>query len=285
MAKAIKGPPKITLTKRVKEEGAFAAMGIELSKELPTYSVPMDLISLNEWNSNEMSDAMFNRLVKEMEETGMVAAIQIAPSEGRRFRVVGGEHRFRGAQALGWEKIPCHILMDGKFADEDLQKLLSVRLNVIHGKMNPEKFKRLYEDVAKRYGKEQLQALFGFTESDAWQKLTKGVVDSVAASGIGGSALSAELRKRTKTVRTVDGLGNLLNKLFKKYGSDVEHGFMVFSYGGKEHIFIIASERMAAAIESVKDVCRNRDTDINDILAKVFEEIPGRIGELTKQCH
>lgn len=279
-----KGPPRFVPEKEdVRSD--LKALGIEMSKSLPTYSVPIDLISPDPDNPNEMDDKTFNRLVEEMEQTGMVSAIQITPSEGGRFKIIGGEHRWQGAKSLGWERIDCHILMDGKFADEDLQKLLRVRLNVIHGKMNPDKFRKLYEDVSKRYGKEQLQALFGFTETDAWSKLTKGVIEAVEATGVGGAKLSAELRKKTKGVKTVDGLGSLLNKLFKKYGSDVEHGFMVFSYGGKEHIFIVANERMAKAIDNVKDVCRNRDVDINSILAQVFEDIPGRMGDLVEKCH
>lgn len=280
MAKS-SGPPKV---KRRSSEPSSAllsdelrVLGVTLSKSLPTYDIPIDLVAPNNFNANEMNDPTFNRLVQEMEETGMIDPIQVVPAVGGKFVIIGGEHRWAGARSLGYETIPCHILTDEKFLDEKLQKLLSVRLNVIKGKMNPEKFTALYEEMAKEYGTEQLQALFGFTESDAWKKLVKGAEDALTKTGVGGPALAAEMKRRSKKVKTVDGLSSVLNSLFKKYGNDLENNFMVFVFGGKEHLYVIADGRVQSALEEIKEACREGGLDINEVLAPAIEDAAERI--------
>lgn len=257
----------------------LAKLGVEMSKELPTFDVPIELIEPNDWNPNEMEDETFNRLVEEMDETGIITPIQIVPSEGGKFRIIGGEHRWAGAKSLGLTSIPANILTDDKFVDEDLQKLLTVRLNVIQGKMNPDKFITMYQDVAERYGTEQLQALFGFTETDAWNKLTKGLQKAVKETGIGGSGLLAELEKKTKKIRTVDGLGSVLKNIFKKYGSDLTNSFMVFTYGGKQHLYITASEETMASMVKITEHCRETDKDVNDVISSFLKEAADTISK------
>lgn len=254
-------------------------LGIKLSESLPTYDVPIDLIEPNSWNVNEMDDKTFNRLVQELEETGFIDPIQIAPKEGGKFAIIGGEHRFHGARTLGHENVPCNILLDEKFADQDLRKLLSVRLNVIKGATNPEKFTKLYEEMSQKYGAGQLQALFGYTQTDAWNKLTKGVEDALESAGIGTQALRDELKKKSKKIRTVDGLGSVLKKLFKKYGSDLKHSFMVFTYEGKDHLYVVTNDATIAALEHIKGYCREEDVDINEIIGTALQAVVSQITE------
>lgn len=248
-------------------------LGVELSKSLPTYDVPIDLITASGWNPNEMDDKTFNRLVQEMEETGFIDPIQIIPAKGERFVILGGEHRWHGAKTLGWKTVPCNILMDKRFLDPSLQKLIGVRLNVIKGKLNPDKFIALKEEMVKVYGEEQLEALFGFTSTDAWNKLTGGVVKAMEATGVGGKKMAKELKKKSKEISTVDGLGIIINKLFKKYGGDLAQNFMVFTFGGKEHLYIVANEKMMKSLEKAKALCRKKKLDINDVIAPAIENL------------
>lgn len=251
---------------------------LALSESLPTYDVPVSLIQPNDFNPNEMDDVTFNRLVEEMETTGMISAIQIAPSDGGKFRIIGGEHRWFGAKTLGWDVIPCNILTDEKFMDEDLQKLITVRLNVIQGKMNPEKFTRLYEDVVDKYGADQLQSLFGFTSSDAWSKLTKGVQQAVKSSGIAMNAeMEKELKEKTNKVKSVDGLSAVIKSLFKKYGQDLQHSFMIFVHGGKHHLYVTMSDGVYDDVSSIVDFCRENEVDINDVLSGAISDALSRL--------
>jgi hypothetical protein len=254
-------------------------LGIRLSSELPTYDVPIDMIEPNNWNPNVMDDPMFDRLVQEMEESGVISPIQIVPSEGGRFRIIGGEHRWAGARTLGKETIPCNVLLDEKFVgDSDLQKFLTVRLNKISGDIDIKKMIKLKTDLAKKYGDKQLRMLFGYTRQDAWNKLVTGLEDAIDKTGISNPKLKSELKKKARKTKTVDGLAKVLKNLFKKYGSDLKYSFMVFSFGGKNHLYIIANEETQKALEKVKSICEKRGLDINDVIGPAIQSIPSGYG-------
>jgi len=245
-------------------------LGIRLSEQLPTYDVPIDLISPNDWNINDMNDSTFNRLVKEIEDNGVIQPIQIIPCEGGKFKIISGEHRWHAVRMLSCKTIPCNILTDDRFIDIDLQKFLTIRMNAIHGEPVPEKFVSLYEEMANKYGKEQLQALFGYVSSDAWKKLTSSVEKELKRAGLASKDLLDEFKKRTSKTKNIDGLGKILTDLFSEYGSDLKHSFMFFNYGGKNHLYVIMDSKMEKKIKEITDGCRENGTDINDILCKVI---------------
>jgi hypothetical protein len=245
-------------------------LGIKLSKTLPTYDVPLDLIDPNVQNPNRMDDESFNRLVEEIEETGLIDPIQLAPKEGGRFEIIGGEHRFRGCVCLGWKVIPANILLGEHFENQDVRDLLLVRMNMIRGDLDRESFMRLYEDKANKYGKEQLQFLFGITKTSKWKALTKGIVNAAAASGA-PAPLVAELRRRTRKMGTTDDLQRVMTDVYKKHKEDLSHSFVVFALRGKSHIYIKASPKVEAALEEVVEWCRRNDRSINEVVGPLLE--------------
>lgn len=222
----------------------------ELKKELFEYregesmtmaSLPIDDIEPNPWNPNEMDDETFNRLADELEEVGFIDPIQVVPWEGK-YRILGGEHRWRAAKILGYENVPAVILMDERWQDEDLQKFVTVRLNALHGKVNPMKFMELYEDVRQRHDSQDLQSLFAVTDEQAWGEYLAEVRKQLKASGANKKELD-QFDKAAKELKTVDDLSNLINKIFTEHGDQLESNFMVFTFGGKEHLYCKISRR------------------------------------------
>jgi len=186
--------------------------------DLPIFDVPIDLLIPRHDNANEMDDSTFNRLVEEISEVGFLVPLQIAPALGNKFSIIGGRQRWDAARTLGYEKVPC-VMVE---LEEDLQLLVSVRLNVIHGNLNPDKFRKLYDQAVKKYGKEQLKELFGFTDSDAWNKLIGDVASSLKESGIPAETVQ-KIAKKARKVRSVDGLGKILRKFFEHHGDDLKY--------------------------------------------------------------
>jgi len=246
-------------------------MGLKLSKTLPTYDVPVDLIEPDPDNPNFMNDEAFNQLVMEMEENGCIVPIQLAPYPGKKFRLVGGEHRWRGAKTLGWKTIPANIIME--LVDDDLRSFLVVRLNVLSGKIDPEKFAKLYTEKAKRYGHDQLKVLFGYTDTGAWNKLTSGMVKAIVSSDVGGrgrsSSIAKELEKRAKGVKTADGLARVVSDLMQNH----------FSHGGKKLFHIAMSERLANFLEELMKISEGKGRPAVDVLSDAIEEYLKKGGE------
>ena len=86
---------------------------------------------------------------------------------------MGGAHRFNAAVILGFQKIPAFVLEDEKFQDVDMQKFLTMRLNMLHGKMTPNKFKALYEDLMKRYDDESIRQEMALVDKGEFEELKK----------------------------------------------------------------------------------------------------------------
>lgn len=227
----------------------------------------------NGWNPQVMSDKEFNALAESMQE-GMIDPIQVVPlendSNGKQYVILGGEHRFKVAETLGWETIPAIVLTAEKFQDEDLQKFITLRMNVIHGKINPEKFRDMYEQMVERYDHESLQNLMGFTDSDAFDKLVGGVKDGLKAAGL-PSEMIEEFSEVVEEMKTVDDLSNILNRLFTKYGDTLKYNFMVFAYGGKEHIYVRCDKKLYKTVKGLMGEVLDKQISITDVMNDLFE--------------
>lgn len=81
-------------------------------ERLQVVYLPITALIPNTWNPNRQSDHDFELLLKSMEEDGFdqpVLALQ--QREDGKHIIIDGEHRWRGAQALGLKEIPA-VLVD-----------------------------------------------------------------------------------------------------------------------------------------------------------------------------
>lgn len=248
----------------------------DLTHASDVFLVPIDKCVPNDWNPNEMTRAAFDRLVKEIKETGMINPIHVVPVEDGTYRIIGGEHRWRAARALGHETIECKVLTEERFQDEDLQKFINMRQNMLRGEMNPEKFARLYEDMARRYSNDALRDLMAVTDEDEWRYYVDGVEGGLESAGLPKDMVN-EFKERVQEVNTVDDLGRVLNDLFSHHGDDLQWSFMVFTFGGREHYYIKMNDRMMDAMHRLSAFCRENDMDINLPLVFAIEDLGERL--------
>lgn len=213
------------------------------------------------WNPNEMTDAQFAALVSGISRSGMIAPVQVVPhidGEGDPcYRIIGGEHRWRAMKVLGYKSVPCVILdskrPDGEdWSNEDFQKFETVRLNVVHGNTNPEKFMALYLEVADKHHGADLQDEFGFTDDDAWEALVGQVIEGSASAlpKDAHKAVKDAVQKLTGKQKTVEALSKIVQGIIDEYGSTVEDRFVYFDLGGKKHLHISVRDKTFAMLES-----------------------------------
>lgn len=256
--------------------------------------LPLDSLQGAEWNPQEMSDPEFNLLCQELGQTGQIDPIQVVPlaalpGQAQTYRIIGGHQRTAAAKVLGWDKIACVVLAGAKFQDEDLQKFLTVRLNILRGKLNPEKFVKLYQEMSAKYGEDSLADLMGFSDQEALKKLVGNVGQALKDTGL-DKALADKFNKAAKEVKTVDELSMVLNQLFSEYGSTVDQNFMVFVFGGKKHLYVSASLTLWKLVEQLTDYATLSGTDINAPLFLALSEfakvarIEDKIAEIRKKA-
>jgi hypothetical protein len=233
--------------------------------------VDINKIEANSWNPQEMSKIEFERLKKEIAEVGFIVPIQVVPLENGNFRILGGEHRWSAAKEIGMTEIPCSILLGPKWEDEDLSKFVTVRLNLISGKLDPVKFATLYDEMAQKYGQEALSELMGFTDAKAMAKVLGGVkkeLKKVLPKSMHGAVDAA-----TKEAKSINDLGNIVQMLFSKYGDTVNQSFMIFTYGTQEHLYLSMSPEVKTSMDTVVEFCRTTGQDLNTVLGPSLEAL------------
>lgn len=256
-------------------------------KQYEIKEIQMDLIDPNPWNPNEQDDKTFDILVEEMDTegagVGYIDLIQVVPQTDAwgvagRYRIIGGEHRWRGLRVLGHESVECVVLVDPKWEDEDLQKFVTMRLNALKGKLNPKKFMALYEDLADRYAAEDMQRHMAVVDDDEWKSMTKDVRKQLEAA-LDGAGADDEKKKKAledfdkvaKEVKTVDDLSNILNKIFTEYGDTLDLNFMWFSFGGKKHLHISMQASDWKLAEQIVEKSKEKQRPIDEIFVEMMK--------------
>ena len=233
----------------------------------------LGLIDHNEWNPNEMKEREFERLMREISESGMIAPIQVVPMTDGRYRIIGGAHRFQVCQLLEYESIPAVVLTDEKWQDEGLQKLETVRLNMIKGGLNAEKMIDLYNDVSEQYGDEAMADLLGFTDERALAKIIGDVKRSMKDAGLPDEAidqLDHEADKIKDSSKFLDRLGDILERIYSTYGHTVDNRFIYFDWGGKKHLYVEVKgptfKRVQKVMDRVSELGLNADTFFRELM-------------------
>lgn len=237
--------------------------------------LPLDAIAANDWNPQDQDEAVFSRLVDEITEVGFIDPLEVVPLSDGTYRILGGEHRWKAARAAGLHEVPCIVLTEAKWKDEDLQKFTTVRLNVLKGSLNPEKFLSLYNEMVGKYGKDAIQSMMGFTDAHAFQKILGGVKKGMKK--VLPKEMQDEFDKQSAEAKTVADLSRILNALFAKYGDTVNQSFMVFTYGKQEHIYVAMDKPMRMAMDKVMSYCKTTGEDINLVMAPVANEFAKKL--------
>lgn len=244
--------------------------------------IDITLVIPNEWNPNTMNDVTFNRLVEEVKEVGFLDPIQVVEMDDGTYRILGGEHRYHAAKVLGWQRIQAVVLSGEKWKDVDLQKFVTVRLNVLRGKVNPDRMVKLYDEMAEKYGSDALQGMMAFTDQDAWDKMIKGIGRALRDSLPG--VLGDKFDEAKQEIKTVEDLSNVLNNLFTNYGNTLDKNFMVFTYGGKEHIYVVMDGEMKKSMKKIRDSAMDTNSDMTVLLGPAIQQVAKGLPELTARA-
>jgi len=234
--------------------------------------INIDSIRPNEWNPNKEDEETFNLLVESINNDGFIDPIQIiaTPDDITPYRIIGGEHRYTACKTLGWLSIPAIILKD---FDLDKQKLLTVRMNVLKGKLNPIKLSNMITELATKYGaegKSKMIAELGITQKAAERLKIDAIFDG-ALQGL-PEEIKEKVKKAREEVKTIDDLSVVLNKMFKEFGSTVPHHYMFFTYGGKKHIMIQCDKKTFELSSEVIKVANQQGISADKILFKLLND-------------
>jgi len=240
--------------------------------------LPIHLLVPNEENPNEMSDAEFNMLCDNIEKMGITDPILVRPHPDKEgmYRIVGGHHRVEVAKLFGYKELPCTVIGDTEFTEDD-ERFQMVRHNIIHGKMNANKFMNLYKKLDKKHAADVAAELFGFADQDEFKRLVKETGDSLPVE------LKEKFKEGAKEVKTIDQLATLLNKIFSEHGDTLPYGYMIFDYDGKESVWLRLQKDQLKHMQTFATQCVVRQVTLDHVIAKLLE-LAQDLPELMEEC-
>ena len=241
---------------------------IEKTKSLTRQNLNINLLVPQEVNPNAMGDREFNLLCDNLSRVGFIDPVFVRPLEGGKYRIIGGYHRWKAAEVLGFEEVPCTIVSDPDF-DGDLEKFQIVRMNMIRGKLSPEKFLKLYESLSSKYEDELLADSFGFADEEQFTKMVKQMSKSLPKE------MQAQFTEAAKDMKTIDGLTKLLNSMFNKYGDTLPYGYMMVDFGGKDSVWLRMSTSDMGCFTAVAQKCVDRKRSVDSLFRLFMQSIAG----------
>jgi hypothetical protein len=234
------------------------------TQALQRVDLPIELLDPNPDNPNTMSEAEFNMLYDNFERVGFVDAVFVRKMPTGRYMIIGGHHRVEVAKLQEFTKVPCTIIDDPDF-DDDQAAFQTVRMNVIRGKMTPDKFLKMYQGLSSKYATEILKEAFGFTDDQEFKRLLRQV-----EAGIPQDMLPA-FKKAAKNVKDIDGLSKILNSMFAKYGHTLEYGYMMLDYGGRESVWLRIEKQTYSSVLEIGELCRSNERSMDSIIGGVLQ--------------
>jgi len=254
--------------------------------------VPLAKLRKNAANPNEMTDEEFNALCDSLSTEGWVSpctlvpgwdGVDFAPEDAEPaaepdrdpdwFEIVGGHHRADAAGVLDMETVGGWVLDPVQFS-QDRRDTNLVKLNIIHGQLNPVKFSQLYDRLRKRYDGDVLKVMMGFTGEDAFQKIYRETRAGLPPD------LQKALDASKAEIRTIDDLSTVLNKLFNEFGETLDSNYMVFSWGTREVFWVRADPGLWKVLSKVREVVDERHYDMSVVATAALNGWAKAIDEL-----
>jgi len=229
---------------------------------LEVVDIPVEDLLADEDNPNEMNEATFDLLIEEIREQGFDEPIQVRkhPTVPGKYQIGGGHHRVKAATVLGMQTVPAVIK---NWTDRE-QKVALVKRNALRGDMNKTKLARLYTDLAKG-AKDvvQLQRELGFSDPKKLDLMMDAASKSMTPKQ------KKKLADAKESIKTLDDLSSVLNRIFKESGSEIDKGYMVFSFGGKDHHYFQIDAETQDALLRIKSQCERTGESYVDTLQSI----------------
>jgi ParB/RepB/Spo0J family partition protein len=127
-------------------------MSIVRESTLKVVDLPVDRLRPNPWNPNRVPPELFAKLREYIRREGFVEPLVVRPAEPGHYEILGGEHRWRVAQELGYGTVPCAVVE----LDDRRAKILSVNLNELKGQSLPHLLAELVHDLSRDLSIEDL---------------------------------------------------------------------------------------------------------------------------------
>lgn len=226
--------------------------------------LPIEDLLPDEDNPNQMDEATFDALIEEIQDQGFDEPVHVRPHPtlNNKWQIGSGHHRTKAAMVIGMTEVPA-VIKD--WTDRE-QKVALAKRNALRGSLDKTKMVALYRELVEGHDPVQVQRELGFTDTKAFEKM----YETAAAS------LPEKQRKKLaeakETIKSVDDLSSVLNRIFKEAGSELDKGYLVFSFGGKNHHYFQIGVDTEKKLQAILKHCEEEGVVYTDFVQSIVAE-------------
>jgi hypothetical protein len=198
----------------------------------------------------------------------------------------------RAANALGMTEIPAVIKTTLTDADEAALQMWSVKRNNIRGRINAQRFADLERNLTEKHkiaveAARSKMLIRGQLLKDL--RKTQAVLDNEPNGGTpsaggktdddnggngdddaadDGTSSARDVRKETRDrKRLLEALKNAEEEVLLKSGDTVQHGYLWFDQGDKQHLVVDASGPLHGLIKRAVAACKGNSAKMDELLS------------------
>lgn len=223
--------------------------------------ISIDKIQPDPENPNVEDIPVFNDLVDDIKADGFLEPILVSTEDGEIFIIISGEHRWKAGKVAGLTELPAVVVQGW---DRDRRHIKMIRMNAIAGKFQPEKFTKMYTRLRDTYSEEELRKRIGFGSREAaLEKLLKDVTRGMPAGA------REQIEQRAEKIRSVEDLATVVQSMYAKHGSTLENNYIIFSFGGAQHVMIRATKDSVNPVMDMLELCTEKDVKADVVLGEI----------------
>jgi len=117
----------------------------------------------NDWNVNAFDPENYPKLVESIRTAGIMEPIKIMcdPRREGEYLIIDGYHRWKAANDLGLQEVPCEIWA----ISQEEAKVRGLQLNYLRGQPIPVRLANLVHDLNRTYAVDDLAKMLPWSES------------------------------------------------------------------------------------------------------------------------
>ena len=113
-----------------------------------------------------------------------------------------------------------------------------------------------------------MQDAFGFAEEKEFKRLIE-----QTAKALPDKHLQDKFKEAAAEIKTIDGLSQLLNQMFTKYGDTLPYGYMIFDHAGQRSMWLRIEGKTMKALDLIGDMCIEHSRTVDDVIGGVLQSI------------
>lgn len=226
--------------------------------------IPIEFIFPNPSNPNVMTEKQLNKLCEQILEYGFTEPLMVGLIGPNKYEIISGHHRHSAAKHLGMERVPCVVYEDWS---EAKREVAMIRMNVVKGKMNPQKFMKVFSKHANEFGEEIAKEMMGFADEGAYEEIKKQIMGSLPKP----VREKVEEKEKNKEISSVEELAKVVSELMAEFGGTVPLNYIHFTHGGADHIMQRTDDELWKTLKMFYRGLEAENLDAIPVLKILFE--------------